>query len=145
MTRHEITDAAYASALEAGRLAAQSEFRALAVRYLPDRDAIEVITTRNGGFVIPRHLIGVLQDVGPGDLAKLAVWPDGSLIETEELDIHVSVDGMVKAAPPILVPGRIVAGLFAAAGGAARSQAKAESSRQNGKKGGRPRRKAAVA
>lgn len=87
----------------------------------------------------------MLQDVGPGDLAKLAVWPDGSLIETEELDIHVSVDGMVKAAPPILVPGRIVAGLFAAAGGAARSQAKAESSRQNGKKGGRPRRKAAAA
>jgi hypothetical protein len=145
MTKHNITDTEYAVALEAGRRTAEREFRALAVSYLPDRDAIEVITIRNGGFVIPRHLIGFLQDAGPGDLAKMELWPDGSLIEIEDLDIHISVDGMVKAALPVLVPGRIVAGLFAAAGGAATSKAKANSSRQNGKKGGRPRRKAAVA
>ena len=54
MTRHSITDAEYATALEAGRVAAESEFRAQAVRYSPNRDAIEVITIRNGGFVIPR-------------------------------------------------------------------------------------------
>lgn len=145
MTRHNITDTEYATALEAGRRAAESEFWAQAVRYLPDRDAIEVITVRNGGFVIPRHLIGALQDVGPDDLARIELWPDGSLIEIEDLDIHISVDGMVKAALPVLVPGRIVAGLFAAFGGAAKSQAKANSSRQNGKKGGRPKRKAAAA
>jgi hypothetical protein len=52
---------------------------------------------------------------------------------------------MVKAALPVLVPGRIVAGLFAGAGGVAKSKAKANSPRQNGKKGGRPRRKAAIA
>jgi hypothetical protein len=145
VTRHNITDTDYATALEAGRRAAESEFRAQAVRYLPDRDAIEVITVRNGGFVIPRHLIGALQDVGPDDLARIELWPDGSLIEIDDLDIHVSVDGMVKAALPVLVPGRIVAGLFAAFGGAAKSQAKANSSRQNGKKGGRPKRKVAAA
>jgi hypothetical protein len=116
-----------------------SEFRAQAVRYLPDHDAIEVITVRNGGFVIPRRLVGVLQDVGVADLAKIDLWPDGSLIEIEDLDIHISVDGMIKAALPVLVPGRIVSGLFAAVGGAATSAAKAKSSRQNGKKGGRPR------
>jgi hypothetical protein len=142
MTEHNITDTEYAETLEAGRRAAESEFRALAVCYLPDRDAIEVITVRNGGFVIPRHLIGALQDAAPGDLAKIELWPDGSLIEIEDLDIHISVDGMVKAALPVLLPRPIVAGLFAAAGGAARSKAKANSSRQNGKKGGRPRRKA---
>jgi hypothetical protein len=132
-------------ALDAGRRADESEFRAQAVSYLPERDAIEVITVRNGGFLIPRHLVGVLQDAHPDDLAKMQLWPDGSLIEIEDLDIHISVDGMIKAALPILVPTRIVAGLFAAAGGAARSKAKAKSSRLNGKKGGRPKRKTATA
>ena len=145
MTRHSITDAEYATALEAGRVAAESELRAQAVRYSSNRDAIEVITVRNGGFVIPRHLIGALQDVGPDELAKIEVWPDGSLIEIEDLDIHISVDGMVKAALPVLVPGRIVAGMFAAFGGAAKSPAKAKSSRRNGRKGGRPKKKAAAA
>ena len=89
-------------------------------------------------------LIGALRDVGPADLARLELWPDGSLIEIGHLDIHIAVDGMVKAALPVLVPSRIVAGLFAAAGGAVRSEAKAESSRRNGRKGGRPRKTAAA-
>ena len=72
-------------ALEAGRRAAESEFRAQAVSYLPDRDAIEVITMRNGGFVIPRHMIRVLQNVNPDDLGKMELWPDGSLIEIKDL------------------------------------------------------------
>jgi hypothetical protein len=88
MTEHNITDIDYAMALEAGRLVAESEFRALSVSYLPDRDAIEVITVRNGGFVIPRRLIGALQDASPDDLAKMELWSDGSLIEIEDLDIH---------------------------------------------------------
>ena len=142
MTRYSITDADYAVALEAGRVAAESEFRAEAARYLADWDAIEVVTVRNGGFVIPRRLIGVLQDVGAADLAGMELWPDGSVIEIEGLDIRLSVDAMVKAALPVLVPARIVAGLFAAQGGAARSEAKAASSRRNGKKGGRPKKAA---
>src|ERR1700733_13699627 len=121
MTEHTITDAEYAAALEAGQRAAENEFRARAVSYLPDLDAIEVITARNGGFVIPRHLVGALRDISLDDLARMEVWPDGSLIEIEDLDIHISVDGMAKAALPVLVPNRIVAGLFAAAGGAGKS------------------------
>jgi hypothetical protein len=144
-TRHNITDTDHATALKAGRFAAESEFRAQAVAYRPDRDAIEIITVMNGGFVIPRHLISALQDVGPEDLAKIELWPDGSLVEIEDLNIHIAVDGMIKAALPVLVPGRIVAGLFAAFDGAAKSQAKAKSPRQNGKKGGPHRRKATAA
>lgn len=145
MTRHNVTDMELATALEAGRQAAESEFRAQAVCFLPDRDAIEVITIGNGGFVIPRRLIGVLRDVSLEDLATMELWPDGSLIEIEDLDIHISVDGMIKAALPVLVPRRIVAGIFAASGGAVKSKAKAESSKQNGRKGGRPKKKAAAA
>ena len=73
-------------------------------------------------------------------MAELALWPDGSLIEIESLDIHISVHGMVMAALRVLVPRPVMAGVFAAQGGSATSKAgRATSSRENGKKGGRPR------
>jgi hypothetical protein len=135
MTEYNLSETEYATAVEVGQRAAESEFRAQAISYIPDLDAIEVITSGTGGFVIPRHLIGVPRDVVPDDLGKMELWPDGSLIDIENLDIHITVDGMIKAALPVLVPSRIVAGLFAAFSGAAKSAAKAESSRRNGKKG----------
>jgi hypothetical protein len=71
MTQHEITDTEYAAALVAGQAAAEEEVRAQAVRYVPDRDAIEIVTAGNAGFLIPRGWIGALQDVPTDDLAKL--------------------------------------------------------------------------
>jgi hypothetical protein len=50
-----ISDAEYAAALAAGRIEVESEIRAQAVRYVPDRDAIEIVTSRNAGFLIPRQ------------------------------------------------------------------------------------------
>jgi len=143
MSGHDITEAGYAEAMAAGRSAAKSEFRAEAVSYLPHLDAIEVITQHNAGFVIPRALVKSLQAVKAEHLASMTLWPDGSLIEIEALDLHISVDGMIKAALPVLVPRQIAAGMFAAAGGSAKSAAKTQSARQNGKKGGRPRKQAA--
>jgi hypothetical protein len=52
--------------------------RAQSVRYVPDRDAIEIVTARDAGFLIPRQGIGALQEVPTDDLAKLEVLPDGS-------------------------------------------------------------------
>ena len=75
MAGRHITDAEYATALEEGRRAAETEFRAQAVSYLPERDAIEVITVRNGGFIIPRRLVGALQDASPSDLGTMEMWP----------------------------------------------------------------------
>jgi hypothetical protein len=58
-----ISDAEYAAALAAGQTEAEIEIRAQAVRYVPERDAIEIVTNRNAGFLIPRQWIGALQDV----------------------------------------------------------------------------------
>jgi len=143
MTGHGISDQEYEAALAAGRQAALNEFRAKSVAYLPERDALEVITAAGGGFIIPRAIIGALAHVDAGALGRIELWPDGSVVEIQDLDIHISVDGMVKAALRVLVPPPVVASLFAAAGGAATSAAKARSSRDNGKKGGRPRKVAA--
>jgi Protein of unknown function (DUF2442) len=147
MTSPTITDAEFAAALAAGRGEAETEIRARAVRYVADRDAIEITTTRHAGFLIPRSWIGALQDVPIAELAKLRVWPDGSAIELESRDIHISVDGLMTAILPAMLPTRTVAAIFASRGGRATSDAKRSSARENGRRGGRPRKtgKAAVA
>jgi hypothetical protein len=123
MTQHQITDAEYAAALAAGQSEAEAEVRAQAVRYVPDRDAIEIVTTRNAGFLIPRQWIGALQEVPTEDLAKLEVWPDGSAIELEDRGIHISVHGLMTAILPATLPPRAVAAIFASRGGKATSDA----------------------
>jgi hypothetical protein len=37
------------------------------------RDAIEIVTNHNAGFLIPRQWIGALQDVSTAELGKLEV------------------------------------------------------------------------
>jgi hypothetical protein len=139
MTEHNITDAEYAAAIAAGRTEAETELRAREVRYVADRDAIEIVTMRNAGFLIPRQWIGALQDVPTEDLAKLEVWPDGSAIELEDHDIHISVHGLLAAILPAMLPARTVAAIFASRGGRVSSAAKRSSAQENGRKGGRPR------
>jgi hypothetical protein len=139
MTKHTVTDAEFARALAAGRIEAETEIRAQAVRYVADRDAIEIVTTRHAGFLIPRSWIGALQDVPIGELAQLEVWPDGSAIELDSLDIHISVDGLLTAILPAMLPTRTVATIFGSRGGRATSAAKRSSAQENGRRGGRPR------
>jgi hypothetical protein len=144
MTEHHISDADYAEALSKGRADAATELRARAVRYLADRDVLEIETNRDGGFLIPRKWIGALQDVPADELARLEVWPDGSAIELESRDIHISVDGLLTDILPALLPDSALAALFARRGGRVTSEAKRMSARANGRKGGRPRKTAAA-
>jgi hypothetical protein len=144
MSTQQISDAEYAAALAAGRTEAETEIRAQAVRYVSERDAIEIVTNRNAGFLIPRQWIGALQDVPTEELRKLEVWPDGSAIELEDRDVHISVHGLLTAILPAMLPSRTVAAIFASRGGQATSRAKRISSKVNGRKGGRPRKKTAA-
>jgi hypothetical protein len=98
--------------------------RARAVRYIADRDLLEIETNRDGGFLIPRKWIGALQDVPPDELTKLEVWPDGSAIELEARDIHISVDGLLTDVLPALLPDSALAAIFARRGGRVTSAAK---------------------
>ena len=147
MISDSITDAEFAAALAAGRVEAETEIRARTVRYVADRDSIEIVTTRHAGFLIPRGWIGALQDVPIEELVKLDIWPDGSAIELEDLDIHISVDGLMTAILPAMLPTKTIAAIFASRGGRATSDAKRSSAQENGRKGGRPSKasKAAVA
>lgn len=142
MDKHHITDAEYTSALEAGRKEAGTQFRAQSVRYVADRDALEIVTNRNAGFLIPRQWIGALQDVKLENLAQLEVWPDGSAIELENQNIQISVHGLLSATLPGLVSTQTLAAIFASRGGSSSSESKRSAARLNGRKGGRPRKTA---
>jgi len=142
MNTQPISDAEYATALVTGQAESETEIRAQAARYVPERDAIEIVTNRNAGFLIPRQWIGALQDVPIEELGNLEVWPDGSAIELEDRDIHISVHGLLTAILPAMLPSRTVAAIFASRGGQATSRAKRLSSKVNGGKGGRPRKRA---
>jgi len=139
MINHSITDTEYVRAIESGQEEAETEFRAQSVRYVADRDALEIVTSRNAGFLIPRQWIGALQDVSIEDLARLEVWPDGSAIEIEDLDIHIGVHGLLAASLPGLLSTRTLAAIFASRGGRATSAVKRSTARENGRRGGRPR------
>jgi hypothetical protein len=136
---HEVSDAELAQALDAGRQEAAREFRARSARYVVELDAVEIVTAQDGGFLVPRRLIGALRDVPPEVLAGLEAWPDGSAVAVEALDVQVSVHGLLSAALPAMVPEGVMAGLFARRGGQATSAAKGRSARENGCRGGRPR------
>jgi hypothetical protein len=94
-----VSDAEYTAVLGAGRTEGEIEIRATAVRYVPERDAIEIVASHTVSFLIPRRWIGALQDVPTAELGKLEVWPDGSAIELEDRDIYLSVHRLLTANP----------------------------------------------
>ena len=138
----EITAHDLSRALDAGLREAETEFRARAVRYDPDRDAVEIVTTQGVGFIVPRACVGSLAGLRPDQLALLDVWPDGSAIELDALDIQISVHGLLSQVLPAVLPASFLAGLCGGRGGKSVSDAKKAAARENGRKGGRPRKPA---
>jgi len=136
--QHGVSDADYAAALAAGRTEADTEIRARTVRYVPEQDALEIVTARGAGFLVPRPWIDALAEVPADELGELSVWPDGSAIELERRDIHLSVHGLMTALLPAMLPARALAAVFASRGGRATTPAKRRSARANGQRGGRP-------
>lgn len=120
-----------ARAYRAGRLALGAHYDAKHGRV--------VMELSNGClFGFPVSMIPELAGATPLELAEVEASPGGFGLRWEVLDIDLSVSELLIASVPRAERGRELARLA----GQATSDAKAASSRENGKKGGRPRLKA---
>ncbi len=118
-----------------GEAAADSGLRAVRARF-DARNRRLVVELANGVVLaLPPRLLQGLGDASPASLAKVELTPMGLGLRWEELDVDLSVSGLA-------------AGVFGSKGwmselarhaGSRTSSRKAASSRENGKRGGRPK------
>lgn len=131
----DLTTAKINAALERGRIAQQTEPRAISARYDRKNERIIVDLTNGCTFAFPPRMAQGLEAATDDELASVEILGAGYGLHWEALDADLSVPGLL-------------AGLFgtkaymARRAGQATSPAKSAAARANGAKGGRPRKQA---
>jgi hypothetical protein len=133
LTDEEIL-ARYDAACEAGRIAELTEPRATTASYDPGTGRIVVELKLGSAFAFPPALLEELAERTPEELARVEVDLSGEALTWEELDVDISVPGILVA-----ILGDAMLKAFASKGGSSTSDRKAAAARANGRKGGRPR------
>jgi len=130
-----VTDRDFADA-EARMEALRQGGHAVAARY--DRRRSRIVVRLNTGLELafPPALAEGLADAAPTDLGAIEISPSGLGLHWPRLDADLYVPALMQG---IFGSRRWMAAELGAAGGRARSSAKAASSRSNGRNGGRPR------
>ena len=113
---------------------------AVAARY--DRRRNRVIVSLNTGLELafPPHIAQGLEHAAAADLTDIELSPSGFGIHFPKLDAHLYLPALLQG---VFGSKAWMAAQLGAAGGRARSRAKAAAARANGKRGGRPRKVAA--
>ena len=116
--------------------------RAETAHYDAGRNRIIVRLTTGVELGFAPHDVEGLQHASTDDLKVIEVEAFGLGIHFPKLDADLYVPALLQG---VMGSKRWLAAQFGAAGGRARSAAKAAASRENGKRGGRPRRSTAGA
>jgi hypothetical protein len=119
----------------AGKALAETEPRAVKAWYAADSERVFIELTNGVMMGFPYQLLQGLANGTPEQLAEVEIMPTGSALHWESLDADLGV-------------AQLVSGLFGTKawmtelgrhGGKSKSPSKAQASRDNGKRGGRPR------
>jgi Protein of unknown function (DUF2442) len=125
----------YNAAVLCGNERLKNEPRALSARYDKRRARVVVELTNGCVFMFPPRLAQGLRDATPENLAQVKVMPYGLALSWPRLNADLTIAGLL-------------AGIFGTKawmselgrkGGSRTSEAKAVASRENGRRGGRPR------
>ncbi len=130
-----ITEEAFAEA-ERRMANAQEATRAVTARF--DRRTSRVVVRLSSGveITVPVGLVEGLTGASKDDLSEIEISPAGLGLHWPKLDADLYVPGLLQG---IFGSKRWMAQQLGSMGGQARTAAKAASSRENGRKGGRPR------
>lgn len=137
-SKSDLTDSDVLAGRARGQARAHTEPRADVVRYDATSDRI-VMTLRSGALVaIPATQIHEFAQATAQQLAKVRASRFGDAVELPELDVDISVAGLLRDLAGEL--GSAAAVELGRRGGSAKTNEKAAAARANGAKGGRPRR-----
>jgi hypothetical protein len=103
-----------------------------------DRRTARIVVNLNTGVQIafPARLAEGLAEASPADLAEIEISPAGLGLHWPKLDADLYVSALLHG---VFGSKRWMATQLGAAGGKVRSRAKAAAARENGRRGGRPR------
>lgn len=137
-----ITDKEFESANRRGTEKKAAFPAAVSVRY--DRRVARVVITLATGLELafsPKHAQG-LEHAHPADLADAEITPSGLGIHFPRLDADIYIPTLLEG---FLGSKRWIAAQIGKIGGATKSEAKTAAARENGKLGGRPKKKKELA
>jgi hypothetical protein len=123
--------------LERARIEGEREMARspVALSYSASSDSLTLKMPTGTKVIIPRRWMEEFRDLSKTDLKKVRLGTVRDSVEIDELDIHISVMGLLRDAvfgdDPYARAGRVS------------SPAKARAARRNGARGGRPKKKRA--
>ncbi|MGN6551633.1 MAG: DUF2442 domain-containing protein [Pararhizobium sp.] len=112
---------------------------AVSARYVRRGSRVVIDLSTGVQLAFPTELAEGLAGAEPDDLAEIEISPAGLGLHWPKLDADLYVPGLLQG---VFGSRRWMAAELGSSGGRARSAAKTVSSRQNGRKGGRPRKSA---
>ncbi len=131
-----VTAVVLSKAIERGRQRKDAGVHATALRYLAESRALLVSFADASAVALPVRNYPELAVLSVAQLKRMVLGMGGSALCLDEEDLHVSIAGLVAASAPLR---RMAVTVAAARSGGRTSEAKAAASRENGMKGGRPR------
>lgn len=125
----------HATAAARGRVRRARGDLAASARYEPERDRVHVELVSGSAIAVPVHLLQGLKGARRAQLQHVIVTGRGYALHWPELDVDVSVPDLIAGS----LGTRTWMQALAKRGGSRTSGAKAAAARENGKRGGRPR------
>lgn len=133
-----ITDRDIRAARERGRKLREETSWAVAARY--DRRTSRIVIAMANGleFSFAADQAQGLEDGSAAELSEIEILPSGLGLHWPKLDADLYVPALLKG---VFGSRKWMAQRMGAAGGRARTKAKSTAARENGKRGGRPKKK----
>ena len=136
-----VTAAVLEQAVARGAVRRRQSLHAADLAYLPESESLRIGFADHSAVILPLGIYPELAALSSKDRARLTLGYAGSAVCLEERDLHISIAGLVSASADLMA---MAYGVVAARNGSRTTEAKASAARENGRKGGRPRRTAAT-